>query len=149
MIHGQTSHPAFNNHFKVHLTSKRTYQTPGTLLSTTLSTNFDIRQLTLDGAQNIQSGTSISWSFSTDGGTSWTPITINGEQENITGTARQVVLKADLTGSGTVTPVIEDYAFTVLGPTAGGTPGGEVDARFTGKEVDETELARAFSVIAA
>jgi hypothetical protein len=37
-----------------------------------------------------------------------------------------------------VTPVIDGYAFTVLGPSAGGTPGSEVDSRFTGKEIDET-----------
>ncbi|MCL6560178.1 MAG: hypothetical protein K6U74_15570, partial [Firmicutes bacterium] len=68
---------ASNRVFKVFLSSKRVYRSPSVWQSVPLQVEFDIEKISLNGAVLTPEGTSVAWSFSVDGGTTWIPIGMN------------------------------------------------------------------------
>lgn len=68
-----------NSIFRVIMTSKRVYQTSSVLQTVAFNADFDIDRVShsLRGAVDTPVGTSVSWSFSSGGGTTWMPIEPN------------------------------------------------------------------------
>ena len=114
MIKSESVLEVSNRIFRVFLTSKRVYQTASVLQATPLDVNFDITRVFLRGSVETPEGTSVSWAFSTDGGTTWMPISIN-DQRVLSHPARGVLLKAALSGSSTATPCIHWYSLALSG----------------------------------
>ena len=71
-----TFHDSYNNILKVTLTSKRVCQTSSALQATPFNAGFDIQKVTLNGTVTTDTDTSVSWSFSADGGTACSPLSL-------------------------------------------------------------------------
>ena len=124
---GSTGLMATNRIFRVILTSKRVYQTSSILRTTALNADFDIERLFLRSTAETPVGTSVTWSFSVDGGETWKPIAID-EPLALSQPTRTVLLEAVLNGTETATPCIDSYSLDVSAYDEG--------LRFTGKEMD-------------
>jgi RHS repeat-associated protein len=103
------------------------YEQAGSIESSPRQTSNDVYSVCLEVDQTLPTGTGITYKISTNNGASWEVIPANGmgaagNPNNYTLLAqpgKQIILKAQLTGNGTVTPILSSWRLVIEEKIAG------------------------------
>jgi len=120
----QTDHDQTGESIKLAESGPDAYFTTGSVSSTLRYTSNDTIAACLEATVTSPDGTGITYEISTDGGTTWEPITpgdanVPGDWIDLAHPGTQVVVRANLTGNGTNTPSLDEWKLCIKEKLAG------------------------------